>query len=181
MCQRLCMSLTTTTMSCFIYLQEKMNIFRLKTHKHTHNDVMSRLCHAALRIGLKRSDWDPVLEGSLCSGSGQWSICEQLHLVVYFTIPWPSLSLPSSSPTPSRVAHKHWLSLAHFDHGSLPLIHIPVAFITLQCSRNYDDVGSRLLSAHTPHESCLVTLQSPHWRVWSVHVVYKCVGVPLDI
>lgn len=116
-----------------------------------------------------------MLEGNLCAGSGQRSIREQPHLVVYITLLCPTFSHFSSPPTPWSLVQRHRLALAHFNHGSLPLIHIPVAFFNT-CSvtkaMTMLDRGTfhpRPLQPfiHSPHVLSDKTTESL-LRVWSV-------------
>lgn len=81
-------------------------------------------------------------EGNLSAGSGQQSI-KQLHLVVSALLLSGLLSPSFASPTPYRISQRRRVALAHFNHGSLPLIHIPAGFITPAARyRNDDNVGS---------------------------------------
>lgn len=92
--------------------------------------------------------------------------------LLYSSLPY-FLSLSPSSHTPRRVVQRQRLALAHFNHGSLPLIHIPVAFITPALVQKLWQCWIRALLrkqsyTHHVHVCCLITLRSQHGRVRSV-------------
>lgn len=91
--------------------------------------------------------------------------------LLYSSMPYFLSSV--SSPTPWRIVQRHRLALAHFNHSSLPLIHILVAFISpaglqklWQCWIRIPVTLALSKQSYTCHVPCMITPQSPQRRIW---------------